>query len=103
MPMLIYKLVDLLSPDLCLRSDADFLFDSFSKDESESIEIDFSNIETISGTFAHQYLKRRDSSSIRIIESNMPDNIRKMMEAIKRPSTSPRFENVVRERHTTFL
>ena len=99
----VFKVVDLISPNLMFRSDADLLLDTVTKDDPESVDIDFSGIESITGTFAHQYLKRRNSSPVKIVETNMPDNIRKMMEAVQHKSTSPRFENVVCERHTTFL
>lgn len=48
------KVVDLLSPNLMFRSDADLLLDLVPKDVSESVEIDFSDIQSITGTFAHQ-------------------------------------------------
>ena len=99
-----FRVVDLLAPDLCLRYAADLLFDTLGNEGSETIELDFSGIESISGTFAHQYLRRRDSSSMKIVESNMPDNIRKMMEVIKNRSNSPspRFEDYELKRHTAF-
>jgi hypothetical protein len=100
-----FRVVDLLSSNLMLRSAADLLFDTLDNEGSETIELDFSGIESISGAFAHQYLRRRDSSSMKIIESNMPDNIRKMMEVVKNRSNSPspRFENYELKEHTTFL
>ena len=100
----VYKVEILLSSNLMLRSAADLLFDTLSNEGSETIELDFSGIESISGTFAHQYLRRRDSSSMKIIESNMPDNIRKMLEVVKNRSnsSSPRFEDYELKRHTAF-
>ena len=43
------KVVDLLSPNLMFRSDADLLLDLVPKDVSESVEIDFSDIQSITG------------------------------------------------------
>ena len=68
----VFKVVDLISPNFMFRSDADLLLDTVTKDNPESVDIDFSGIESITGTFAHQYLKRRNSSPVKIVETDMP-------------------------------
>ena len=41
----VFKVMDLFSPNLMFRSDADLLFELITKDGSGSVEIDFSDIE----------------------------------------------------------
>ena len=40
----VFKVVDLLSPNLMFRSDADLLLDLVTKGDSESADIDFSDM-----------------------------------------------------------
>lgn len=74
-------IVEKLSPDLALRDNADRLFDSF---ESDTL-IDFKNVKSISRSFAHQYQLRKNKFSKKIIEKNVPTNVKKMFKIVENP------------------
>ncbi len=66
--------------DLVLRSWADELFTSLAKRKSQVFILDFSNIEFVSRSFAHEYLKEKKSFGPSIREKNMNANVKHMFE-----------------------
>jgi len=80
--------VEILSPNLALRSNACELFRSFERYSGKEIIIDFSEIRTMTRSFAHEYYQRKNRSSRTIVERNLPENIRKMLLVVR--STSKR-------------
>lgn len=69
---------------LAFRVNADMLFDTIKKYKENTIKLDFKGIETISRSFAHQYLMRKSESKKDITEVNMPERISKMFELVNR-------------------
>ncbi|MHA1834085.1 MAG: STAS-like domain-containing protein [Candidatus Baldrarchaeia archaeon] len=74
----------LMSPDLTLRSSADEFFDYIESLPDTDIIIDFKNVRSITRSFAHEYTIRKARSSKRIIEINVPFNISKMFDVVKK-------------------
>ena len=83
-----------VASDLALRNTAQSLFDKVSKIEETNIEIDFSNINSISRSFAHEYIIQRQKSSKQVSESNVPENVEKMFQIVKNSSTKAKLLNV---------
>ena len=83
-----------VASDLALRNTAQSLFDKVSKIEETNIEIDFSNINSISRSFAHEYIIQRQKSSKQVSESNVPENVEKMFQIVKNSSTKEKLLNV---------
>lgn len=78
-----------LSKDLALRYNAIQFFDKINKEDSKEIVIDFSNVDTITLSFADEYLKRKKQSKKEIKEEHVPINISKMFEIIGRINHPP--------------
>jgi len=77
------RIKDLVSSDLVLRNSADSFFDRMESEKSSSIEIDFSDVASISRSFAHQYIIRKGKSKKSINEVNVPETILKMLKVIE--------------------
>lgn len=78
------RIKDAISSDLALRDSANSFFDLIeSKKFSDDIQVDFSDIKSISRSFAHQYLQRKSACKKEVEEINVPENISKMFEIIK--------------------
>ncbi len=75
------KVAELLSMrDLALRSWAEELFRSLAERKGQVFVLDFSNIEFVSRSFAHEYLKEKQTFSASIREKNMNANVKQMFE-----------------------
>lgn len=72
-----------IAPYLMLRGVADAFFDKLEAKSAESITLDFRNVHSISRSFAHQYLLRKEASRKQIIEINVEKNVAKMLELVK--------------------
>ena len=73
------KVVELLGThDLALRSWAEELFNTLAEKRGRVLVLDFSGIEFVSRSFAHEYLKRRQSFNATIREKNMNPNVKQM-------------------------
>ena len=77
------KIKDIISKDLALRDTAQSFFQSLEKNHEREITVDFSEISSISRSFAHEYTLQKEKSSKKIIETNMPENIKKMFDIVK--------------------
>ena len=75
------KVAELLGMrDLALRSWADELFNSLAERKGQVFILDFSNIEFVSRSFAHEYLKEKKTFGASIREKNMNANVKQMFE-----------------------
>ena len=79
------------SKDLALRFTADILFDRIESLPARKIIIDFVNIESISRSFAQEYLSRKRQTTKCIEEINIPLNVEKMLDIVSIPKESIRF------------
>lgn len=78
-----FALIGMFSPNLALRDTADNLFDIIDKSKSEKVAVDFSKIRSITRSFAHQYLVRKNASRKVILEKNVPVDIEKMFSVVR--------------------
>ncbi len=77
------QLKDSISPNLFLREYADELFDSLNALISTSIIIDFSGIQSMSRSFAQEFLHRLEKSENIITIVNEPENVKKLFEIVR--------------------
>lgn len=75
-----------LSPSLFRRDSADKFFDSLEKISIKRIVIDFSGVESITRSFAHQFIIRQNKSKKTVKLENVPINVSKMFTIAKSPS-----------------
>ncbi|MEM0136486.1 MAG: hypothetical protein QXU18_14870 [Thermoplasmatales archaeon] len=66
--------------DLALRSWADELFKLLMAKKDSQIVLDFSDIEFMSRSFAHEYLKERLIFPVPIIEKNIAPAVKQMLD-----------------------
>src|SRR5690554_4913952 len=78
------KIGDHISFDLALRASASDLFRDINTIIDDSIVINFSDVRTISRSFAHEYLTQKAASEKSIEERSVPENVRKMFAAVNR-------------------
>ena len=83
-----------IASDLALRNTVQSLFDKVNKVEETNIEIDFSNINSMSRSFAHEYLMQKQQCSKQISEISVAENVEKMFQVVKSSSTKPKLLNV---------
>ena len=75
-------LADIISPRLFLRDTAARLFSDINKVSDNRVILDFTSVESISRSFAHEYLLRKKQSKKEITEDHLPINVVKMFDAI---------------------
>lgn len=73
-----------LSSNLSFRHSADDLFEYINSLSESKIMIDFSGIESITRSFAHQYIVNKIKSDKQIIECKIPFKIKPMFELVER-------------------
>ncbi|MDG7037371.1 MAG: hypothetical protein JRN53_02980 [Nitrososphaerota archaeon] len=78
-----------VAPNLILRQNADDFFDEMERDNISAVIIDFAGVTSISRSFAHQYLLRKGISPKAVKEINVPQNIERMFNLVKRASSLP--------------
>lgn len=74
-----------IAPYLALRASADRLFDKIESSSCKEVVIDFSGIEAITRSFAHQYSIRKQSSPKSISEVKVPTSIKSVMTLSVKP------------------
>jgi hypothetical protein len=77
--------VELLSSDLALRSNAEKLFSNIENRDADTVTVNFDNVTSITRSFAHEYITQRKKSDKTIIEINIPSNIEKMFQVVMHP------------------
>ncbi len=73
-----------LSSNLAFRHSVDDLFEYINSLSAQKIMIDFSGIESITRSFAHQYIVNKTKSDKQIIECKIPLKIKPMFELVER-------------------
>ena len=77
-----------IAPNLMLRGVADAFFDRLEKMDEENLMLDFTGVESISRSFAHQYMIRKKVSTKAITEVHMPSDVTRMLELVERSSSN---------------
>lgn len=75
-----------LSPSLFRRDSADKFFDLIEKTPEKCIKADFTNVESITRSFAHQFMIRQSKSKKVVKLENVPINVSKMFAIAKNPT-----------------
>lgn len=73
-----------ISSNLSFRHSADALFDYINGLDESKIVVDFSGIESITRSFAHQYVLNKFESKKHILERDIPHEITPMFELVER-------------------
>lgn len=84
------------SEQLYSRDSADSLFQTIEKNTDARIIVDFSKVETISRSFAQQYLLRKNASNKLVTETNVPEYVRKMLDFVENNKSKPHFKEINR-------
>lgn len=87
---------DVLSKHLVFRDVVSCLFEKINAIDGEQVLLDFSQIESISRSFAQEYIQQRDQQTIKITEIHMSSQVKKMFDSVKtaqRKSTPLSFDN----------
>ncbi len=77
------RISDEIYSDLALRDTANMFFNIIETRKANHIIIDFSDVKSISRSFAQQYAKRKNVCKKYLEDVNIPDNVRKMFEAVE--------------------
>ncbi len=72
-----------ISEDLASRYSASKFIEDLSKYGSMKIEVDFSNVKTITRSFAHEYMTRKKASSLNIVDENIPLPVQRMFHVVE--------------------
>ena len=78
------QLAEFISKDLIFRDSVTEIFNYINESELSKIFIDFQNIQSITRSFAHQYVITKEQSKKTIINVNMAPNIQRMFELIRK-------------------
>ncbi|MBS3794461.1 MAG: DUF4325 domain-containing protein [Candidatus Thorarchaeota archaeon] len=76
----------ILSEDLAFRHNARYLFETIESYAEREVVLDFTNVKTISRSFAHEYLSRKKKCSKNIEEVCVPETVEKMFKVVQNPS-----------------
>jgi len=74
-----------ISADLALRSLADDFFSKIERSKTDVIIVDFKGVNSITRSFAHEYITRKKTIDKRIIEENVPMHVEKMFNVVRSP------------------
>ena len=86
-------LANAIYEDLALRDSAIRLFEGIEDSPETEIVIDFSGVRSMSRSFADEYFTQRSRSAKTIQETNVPANVRQMLEVVShRSKAKKRFE-----------
>jgi STAS-like domain of unknown function (DUF4325) len=73
-----------IAPNLMLGAISDRFFDKLERIQAENITLDFTGVTSVSRSFAHQYVSRRNKTRKHIKEVNMNANISRMLRLVER-------------------
>ncbi len=79
-------IAQMLSPDLAFRHNTKNLLEDLESYPEDDIVLDFSDVRTITRSFAHEYLSRGAETSKTIIEICVPSNVKKMFQVVENAS-----------------
>jgi len=77
------NIAEIVSPVLGIRLSATDFFKKLKSKKNKKVEIDFKDVEFISRSFAHEYLKQKQNIHKEIHELNMPKNVKEMLDIVK--------------------
>jgi Ethanolamine utilization protein EutJ (predicted chaperonin) len=77
------KIFQVVRPDLATRNGCDKLFELLEQTPEKKITLDFSNVSSISRSFAHQYLRKKNLSKKVISEVHVPILVQRMLDFVK--------------------
>jgi hypothetical protein len=80
----ILALRDELSSNLAFRDSANRLFEHIDSLNKASIVVDFSGVESITRSFAHQYILNKNRSNKQIVERGVPSEIKPVFDLVER-------------------
>ncbi len=83
-----------LSPDLALRDIASSFMNRIESQDRRIVMIDFCGVESITRTFANEYVNRRNGSRLDIKEINVPLFVSQMFSIQNNSEKKPRFEDL---------
>lgn len=78
------KIGETIHSNLGMNSSARNLFKELNNSPAENITIDFSNVIFMSRSFTQEYLFQKLNSNKNIIEQNIPENVQKMFDVVKK-------------------
>lgn len=76
----------IISPNLAFRHNAKEMFENIESYPEKKIILDFANVRTITRSFAHEYLSRKANTSKHIVETNVPEHVKKMFAIVENTS-----------------
>ena len=76
------KLKEILGTHLSLRDSANQLFDEVVNIQNQTVILDFSGVQTMSRSFAQQFLSRMDVADRQIVCMNEPKSIELMFDVV---------------------
>lgn len=79
------RLKEFIGSNLFLRAYADELFGYIDSRKNASIVIDFDGIQSISRSFAHEFLHRLEQSKNILTLTNEPENVKKLFAIVREP------------------
>ena len=76
------RIGECVSYDLALRASASDLLEHINKMTEDDIIVDFSDVRSITRSFAHEYMTKKAVSKKNIKDISVPENVRKMFIAV---------------------
>jgi hypothetical protein len=83
-----------ISRDLVLRDSAVNLMEEIERCSFEKVVIDFQDVESITRSFAHEYVSRKRRSRKTILEKNVPLGVEKMFMVVSTPPVRKGLEDL---------
>ncbi len=83
----VIKLVLLFSRCISTRESARALIKMIKQLPEKLIVVDFKNIDMITRSFAHEYLTNKKSLTKKIVEKNLVEDVKKMLEIIQKQAS----------------
>ncbi|MHB1707851.1 MAG: STAS-like domain-containing protein [Thermoplasmataceae archaeon] len=81
------KVSQVVGPDLATRNGCDNLFLLLEQNPDDEVILDFSDVASISRSFAHEYLMKKIASAKTISEASVPHVVSRMFEFVKNQNT----------------
>jgi hypothetical protein len=79
------RLKEFFGSSLFLRAHVDELFDYIDSREDTSFVVDFENIQSMSRSFAHEFIHRLNESENDVSLINESENIKKLFDIVREP------------------
>ncbi len=84
-------IADVISPDLALKDLAAFFFKDIEISGEKNVKVDFKGVESITRSFAQEYLNRKMACRVSVTDINVPDNVKKMFLTVSSNTKETRF------------